>query len=243
MPEFNEDRLLRSALGPTPECPPVEMLESPDAMLDAKGRAHVEGCAWCRNEVAMLAEFQAADVRPEEAADVAWVESELARRAAPAPVPAKPVESLWSRIQAWLGSGSWQWAPLAAAALLLVVVGGMYLRQGNEGLRPVPPGEQVMRSGSFQALAPVGDLESAPAAFQWEAVPGAAQYLVRVMEVDRTVIWHTETPGTRAELAAAVRAGMTAGRTFQWTVTAVDITGRTLSETGLQTFHILTTSR
>ena len=241
--ESNEDRLLRSALGPTPECPPLEALEA----LDAKGRAHVEGCAWCTNELAMLTEFQAVDVRPEEAASVAWIESELARRAAPAPaapvrVPAKPVESVWSRIGAWLGSGSWQLAPLAAAALLLIVAGGMYLRQGNEGLRPIPAGEQVLRSGNFQAVAPVGDIAAAPADLQWEAVPGAAKYLVRVMEVDRHEIWRSETPGTRAELADAVRAQMTPGRSFQWTAAALDAGGRTIAETSLQTFHILTTS-
>jgi hypothetical protein len=232
-----EDGLLRSALGPTPECPPLEMLES----LDAKGRAHVEGCAWCSNELAMLTEFQAVDVRPEEAASVAWIESELARRAAPAPVAAKPAESLWSRIQSWMGS--WQMVPVAVAALLLVMAGGMYLRQGNEGLRPVPHGEQVWRSQSFRAIAPVGDVAAAPAEFQWEAVPGAAKYRVRVTEVDRTEIWRSETPDTRSELPAVLRAQMTAGRSFQWTAAALDASGRTISETGLQSFHILTTSR
>src|SRR4051794_37317067 len=108
MSESNEDRLLGAAGGPTPECPPLEALES----LDAKGRAHVEHCAWCRNELAMLTEFQAAEVRPEEAASVAWIESELARRAAPAPIATKPVESLWSRIRDWMGG--WQMAPVAA---------------------------------------------------------------------------------------------------------------------------------
>src|SRR3954447_18355304 len=98
--ESNEDRLLRSALGPTPECPPVEALES----LDIKGRAHVEHCARCRNELAMLTEFQAAEVRPEEAASVAWIESELAKRAAPVRDVEKPVESFWSRVGAWMGS-------------------------------------------------------------------------------------------------------------------------------------------
>lgn len=235
--QSNEDRLLRSALGPTPECPPLEALES----LDAKGRAHVEGCAWCRNELAMLTEFQAVDVRPEEAASVAWIESELARRAAPAQVAAKPADSLWSRLTSWVGD--WQMVPVAAAALVLLMAGAMYLRQGNQGLRPVPQGEQVLRSGSFKAIAPVGDVASAPAEFQWEAVPGAARYLVRVMEVDRTEIWRLETAATRAELTVPVRAQMTAGRSFQWTATALDASGRTISETGLQTFHILTTSR
>ena len=74
----NEDRLLRGALGKTPDCPSIEALENPDA----KGRAHVESCAYCRNERAMLAEFQESAPLPEDAAAVAWIESDVRHRPA-----------------------------------------------------------------------------------------------------------------------------------------------------------------
>ncbi len=76
--DSNEDRLLRSAMGKTAQCPSLEAL----AAMDAKARAHAEQCAYCRNELAMLVEFQDAAPLPGEAADLAWIQSELKRRSA-----------------------------------------------------------------------------------------------------------------------------------------------------------------
>jgi hypothetical protein len=213
--------------------------------MDAQARAHVERCAYCRNELAMLVEFQTATPRPEEAAAVAWIESELERRSAATP-QATPSEGLWSGVSSWISrafpSRGWQVIPVAAG-LLFLVAGGVYLRQGNEGLRPPAGGEPVWRSQGFAGLAPLGDVAAAPAELQWDAVPGAGKYLVRVMEVDRTEIWRAEAPGTRIALPAEIRGQMTAGRSFLWMVTARDGTGSTVAETSLQIFHILATSR
>jgi hypothetical protein len=237
----NEDRLLRSALGRTPECLSIEAL----AAMDANAREHVEHCAYCQNELAMLVEFQQAEPRPEEAAAVAWIQSELERRSATTP-KARPAEGLWDRISSWLTrafpSRGWQMIPVAAG-LILIVAGGMYLRQGNDGLRPPAGGEPVWRSQSFAGVAPLGDVTAAPADLQWEAVPGAAKYLVRVMEVDRTEIWRAESSGTRIVLPVEIRGQMTAGRSFLWLVTARNGAGSIVAETSLQTFHILATSR
>jgi hypothetical protein len=237
----DEGRLLRSALGKTPECLPIEAL----AAMDATARAHVEHCAYCQNELAMLVEFQEATPRPEEAAAVTWIQSELERRSATNP-QARPSEGLWARVSSWISrafpSRGWQMIPVAAG-LLLVVAGGMYLRQGNDGLKPPTGGEPVWRSQGFAGVAPLGDVTAAPAELQWDAVPGAAKYLVRVMEVDRTEIWRSEASSTRIVLPPEVRGQMTAGRSFLWTVTARNDTGSIVAETGLQTFHISATSR
>jgi len=211
--------------------------------MDAKSREHVEHCAYCQNELAMLVEFQQAEPRQEEAADVAWIQSELERRSATTRQASVP-DSVWARISSWIShtfpSRGWQTIAVAAG-LIFVVAGGMYLRQGNEGLRPA--GEApVWRSQGFAGVAPLGDVAAAPADLEWEAVSGAAKYQVRVMEVDRTEIWRAESSGTRILLPPEVRAQMTAGRSFLWTVTAHDVTGSTVAETGLQTFHIFATS-
>jgi hypothetical protein len=239
MPDSNEDRVLRGALGRTEECLPVERLES----LDATARAHVDHCTYCQNELALLLEFRDAAPRPEEAADLAWMQSELERRLAPA--PATTSTNLWSKAAAWFQqafpSRGWAAVPVAAG-LLLLVAGGMYLRTGEERLRP-PAGDQVWRSQSFMAIAPVGDVASPPTELQWDGVPGASQYLVRVMEVDRKEIWRGEAAATRITLPAEIRSQMVAGRSFLWTVTARDSAGSTVAETALQTFHILATSR
>jgi len=239
--DSNEDRVLRSALGRTPECLSIEALEA----MDAKTRAHVEHCAYCRNELAMLVEFQEATPRPGEAADVAWIQSELEGRSAITP-QASHSGSLWVRISAWMShtfpSRGWQTIAVAAS-LLFVVAGGMYLHQGNDRLSRPAGGEPVWRSQGFAGVAPLGDVTAAPAELQWEAVPGAGKYIVRVMEVDRTEIWRSEATGTRIPLPPELRAQMTAGRTFLWTVTARNGAGGAVAETGLQTFHILATSR
>jgi hypothetical protein len=239
MADSNEDRLLRSALGRTAECVPVERLES----LDPQARAHVERCTYCQNELAMLMQFRDAAPTAEEAPSVAWIQSELERRSAATP-QVLPSTSLWSKTGAWLKRAlparGWQAVPVAAG-LLIMVAGGMYLRKTDQGLQP-PVGEPVWRSQSFAAIAPLGDVGSAPAELQWDAAPGASKYLVRLTEVDRTEIWRGETAGTRIALPAEVRRQMIAGRSFLWAVTARDGAGRTLAETSLQTFHILVTS-
>jgi len=240
MPDSNEDRLLHSALGRTAECLPVERLET----LDAQGRAHVDHCTYCQNELAMLLEFRDAAPKAEEAADIAWMQAELERRLTATP-PRLPSPGIWEKAMAWFHqafpSRGWAAVPVAAA-LLLLVAGGMYLRTGEERLRP-PTGDQVWRSQSFAAIAPVGDVPSAPTELQWDAVPGASQYLVRVMEVDRKEIWRGEAAGTRIALPPEIRSQMTAGRSFLWTVNARDVAGSTLAESALQSFHILATSR
>jgi hypothetical protein len=236
----DEDRLLRGALGKTAECPSVEAL----AAMNAKARAHVEHCAYCQNELAMLVEFQDATPLPGESDDLAWIRAELERRSAatPATVPAK---SLWARVHGWIArvlpSRGWQMVPIAAG-LVLVAAGVMYLGPGNEALQAPPNGEPVWRSQSVTGVAPLGDV-AAPAELQWEATPGAVKYLVRVMEVDGTEIWRTEAPGTRIALPAGVRGQMSAGRSFLWTITARNANGSTVAESTLQSFHILATSR
>lgn len=239
-PNSSEARLLRSALGRTSECLPIEMLESPGA----ETRAHLESCRYCQNELAMLMEFRSAVPASDEAASVEWIQAELARRA-PASSPSPATPGIWSKAGAWFHrlfpSRAWQLVPVAAG-LLFVVAGGMYLRTGEEALRP-PTGDQVLRSRSFAAVSPVGDVASAPAELQWEVSSGASRYLVRVMEVDRTEIWRDEAATNRIALPASIRAQMSAGRSFLWVVVAWDATGTTVAETSLQTFHILATSR
>jgi hypothetical protein len=236
----NEDRL-RSALGKTAECLSVEAL----AAMDDQARAHVERCAYCRNELAMLVEFQDATPLPGEAAAVAWIQGELERRSVTTPAASRS-ESFWTRVSSWISrafpSRGWQMIPVAAG-LLFVVAGAMYLRQGDETLKAPISGEPVWRSQGLAGIAPLGDVAEAPSELQWSAVPGATEYLVRVMEVDRTEIWRSDASSTRIALPAEVRGQMTPGRSFLWTITARNRTGSTIAETTLQTFHILATAR
>jgi hypothetical protein len=244
MPEpIGDDRdLLRGALGRTPECPPLESLAAPQT--DANVRHHLEECPHCRAELALMHQFEGAEAQPEEAADVAWIESELRRRS-PAALPVR--QPFGSRLRDWFGflfspaeSGK---LGLAAAALLVLVTAGIVLRPGT-GLRIRPSEEStVLRSGRFAAISPLGDLDRAPSRLRWEAVAGAANYHVRLLEVDGTEVWSADSVDTTVDFPSSVAARIMPGRAFQWDATAHDAAGKPLASTDLQSFHILATRR
>ena len=138
-PIRDERGLLREAMGRTPECPPLEALAA--SPQDAAFKRHVEECPHCRAEVALLHQFESAETLPAEAADLAWIESELARRS---PVAAPPRNSFGDRIRAWFGvllspAGRGRLS-LVSATLLVLVAAGIYLGQGG-GVRPTPNSE------------------------------------------------------------------------------------------------------
>ena len=220
------------SLGPTPECPPLEALVA--ATPDPAVRQHLETCAHCRNELALFQEFETAEARPEEAADLAWINAELTRR------HAAPKVTLADRVRAWL---TFPRLSLAAAALVMLIAAALYLPTRN-GV-PLPDQQETSRwrSGQFAALAPLGDLDRAPGSLRWEAVNGAASYHVRLLEVDGTEVWSADVNATSVELPNNTAAKMLPGRAFQWDCSARDSSGRTIASTNLQSFHILATQR
>lgn len=203
------DEKLKAAVKATPECPSLERLA---AYLDSGGeddtraqmRAHIDGCPRCQTELALMREFVTAVPSAEEELPVKYIENRLKpeKRKAPAPRPAFA-----------------RWAMAMAACLAMVVVGSLYLRQGAPELEG-GGAAGTMRSIAIGGLTPAGDLAAAPAELQWEAAPGAASYTVRLMEVDRQVIWQTTVPVNHAAVPADVAARMTPMKTVKWEVVA-----------------------
>src|SRR3954468_578999 len=93
----HEQRLFNAALGRTGRCPSPELLA--EKASDPDMQHHVQGCAHCRTELAMLQEFENAEPRADELASVQWIESELSRRASPRSVRPR---SAWDGIRAWV---------------------------------------------------------------------------------------------------------------------------------------------
>ena len=246
-PDSNERQILKAALSRTRQCLSVEILaamaEEPiDARTDLQAREHLSGCVHCQSELALFREFQEAEARPGEIESVAWVQSELRRRSAEVArigvEPARGPESLWARVTS---RKKWRTLSVAAASLLVAVTAGLYLRSGgvpDRGEQPV-----IYRSQRVSAVAPMGEVLQAPSDFQWQSAPGAAQYQVRLMEVDRTVIWSGETANTSVSIPRDVRERMTPGRAFLWDVAARNSAGEKIAESNLQNFHILVTTR
>jgi len=231
---------IRRALSGGPGCPPLEALAAPSP--EAAVQRHLDSCPHCQNELAMFQQFEAAELRSGEATDLAWVEAELDRRRVPA------LQLSWiDRIRASLGTmflpeyrGRLSFATVAA----LLIVAGIALYVPSRGVRnPEVDSPAVWRSGQVIAIAPLGDLDRAPTQLRWEAVPGAASYRVRVLEVDGTEVWSSNVPAATADIPADLAAKMIPGRAFQWEVEARNASGKRIASTGLQNFHIVTTIR
>jgi len=243
-----EDReLWRQALEPTAACPvPEELVRvSREVPHDsAATRAHVEGCVQCQTELALVKEFQSATTDPGEAAAVSWITAELERRferiltassAAPVAVLHKPVP--WYRR---FDRGRFRVAALTAAGLLILLGVGLNLRgvQEPELNSKSAGGAVVLRSEELIALAPIGNLKQPPAELRWQAAPGAAHYLVKVMEVDRTELWKSESTETSISLPAAIRKAIVPGKTLLWQVTAMSADRRTLGSSKTLSFRL-----
>jgi len=222
------------SLGPTPECPSLETLSA--AKSDPAVRRHLETCAHCRGELAMFQEFVAAEPRPEEAADLAWVNAEMERRN---PAGA-PKVTLAVRLRAWFTLPR---LSLAAAALVLLITTKVYLPSRNQQIHSNQQETSQWRSGQIGAIAPIGDQDHPPSALRWESVPDAASYHVRLLEVDGNELWSADVITTSAEFPNTVAAIMLPGRAFQWECTARDSSGHTIASTNLQSFHNLATQR
>jgi len=239
--EKQELEILRAALERTKDCPLSEELACLlDGQAESQVAEHVESCAWCQTEIKLLQSFEAADVSYREAEDVRRVNELLQARSgeifrvprtAPAPRP-----SWWQSLFArpWRSP-----AVLAmAAVLVLVAVGLEWRRNAPPTLGPVG-GSDVLRSGALKVVAPTGDLQQAPQEIQWEAVPGATRYEVRLLEVDRTEMWKTETSELRVALPKAMEARIVPGKTILCQVAAYDSGGRKLSESEPVPFRIV----
>ena len=130
----------------------------------------------------------------------------------------------------------------AAAAVVAVVAAGsayVLLRQPPELPRSVATEPDVSRSLTLGVRSPVGDQKEAPNRLEWVAFDRAVRYRVRLLEVDRRELWSTTTTAPVAELPSTVQSSLAPGRTFLWDVTAYDTAGRTVSESGLQSFKVL----
>ena len=234
-----ESRLLKKAVSRTRACASPEQL---DGLADPDARlwAHVASCPRCQAERTLLGEFEAASPLPHEQATVSWISMRLERRfASDAPVAPRGglAEPWWRR---WFTFRSFNTAGLALAMAMLAVAVSVGLRDQRNPTLSAPTGAAAssFRSGDLTLLSPAGDFDEAPAELRWQALPAAASYSVRVMEVDRVEVWSTETHEPRAALPQQVRARVVPGKPLLWQVTAKDASGTRIAESALQRFRM-----
>jgi len=248
MPDGIATELWKVALAPLETCLTLEeLVRVSDRSLWGlpTARAHLAGCARCQTELAMLKYFQAATTHPEEASVVSWITAELERRFDRTKVvtpwsvsmPGGERRAWWRRL---LLRPPIRAAAFAFAALLAVVGVGLNLRrvQAPELASELAPGPEVLRSEELVVVGPSGDQKHVPAELRWQAVPGAARYRVKVMEVDRAELWQAELSQTGVSLPAAVRAAIVPGKTLLWQVTAIDATNKPVAASQILRFRL-----
>jgi len=211
-----EDEILKRALSPGPDCLPLEQLgRYADGALTGEDRSaaarHIEGCLTCQAELALMQSLTS----PEALALSERSESK--------------------------GQNIFPMAAAAAAVLIVVAAGSYYFLPGRAPALPpsVTTDREVTRSVVLAVRSPVGDQQQAPQRFEWTAVDRAVRYRVRLLEVDRRELWSTTTTDAEVEIPPTVQASLTPGRSFLWDVTAYDGSDRTISESGPQSFTVL----
>ena len=220
----------RSALARTPDCVPIERLDAP---LTPSEAGHLASCGRCQSELALLSEFEDSTARAGEGAAVSWIVASLRRRGAP--LSPSAAERPWWRWQA-----QWQWARLAAAAatIALVAVAGYGLWDSEPAVRTGQNEPRVYRAGGLQAVAPIGDVAAVPRQLQWAPFGGATVFEVRILEVDRAVLWQGTTTATQIEIPTGVIAQLVPGKTVLWEVSARDAAGAVVAESGTQRLRV-----
>ncbi len=243
MPEERKiDRqTLRRAVSRTAECLSMEQLErvvESGEAGDPAQRNHLSDCLFCQTELSMLRTFLAAEAQPDEGAAGAWIANQLekrgvagaAARSTPAAFP------WWSRI---FGLRSVLAASVLAVLLFAIVILRHEPKEPELQARLSAAGG-VSRSQQVMTVSPKGDLQARPSEFQWRSFPGAASYVVNVMEIDGGNIWSGRSSTASLQVPSDVRRQIIPAKTLMWKVTALDAAGKNVAESGVERFRLTT---
>jgi hypothetical protein len=236
-----EEPNLTTALRPGPDCPPIERLgRYADGALTPDERrreqAHIDGCANCQAELALLHEFAAPPIRDDEAEAVRWGVEQLQRREPEIFDSGRTNESPVRRSLSFRRMRP----ALALAVVLLAVVGGYYVTNRAPRLpSDIGSGPEATRSLTIEVRSPLGDQAAVPARLEWQAIGGAARYRVRLMEVDRQVIWSGDAVDAAIDLPPDIRARIAPGKTLVWQVTAFNAANAPIAESNAGRFRLV----
>jgi hypothetical protein len=235
----------KKVLATTPECLTPEQLDQ--VLQTTSSTPHLDQCARCQAELAMLKAFTSDAPLPGEGAGVAWISSQLDRRIGEIKSGAK------GQSEATLAQGatpSWivrifkqkgfSWA-LPAAAIAAIAIASAFLLRPEKAPKlqaGLETQRLVYRTQELQLVSPIGEVQRVPAGLSWQAAEGSSNYHVVIMEVDRSELWSGDTHATSIEIPTAVRAKFLPGKPLLWQITARDAQGNLLSTSQVQRFVI-----
>ncbi len=222
----SERRFLKEVFGSGTECPLFTDLAAAIERGDPAAARHAAACPHCAAELNLYAEFMAVDTAIADS-DVRWIVRRLTN-------PARPRRA---KLLSWIDSLFHPRSLLAGAAAfatVVVAIGiGVELR-GPGRVRPVS--DSAERAQAVETIAPKGSLAGMPVELKWTAIPGAVRYNLRLMEVDRTVLWQQSAASSPLAIPAAIQKLALPGKRLLWTVEALDAGGRVLAS-GTQDFR------
>ena len=233
--------MLRTALGPTADCPSIDDLEqvltgqiSPSTAI----ARHVRYCSYCRTEMEMLSAFSTVQDPPSEQVKQVVARLQANSKQVFPKIPAAETSSWWERA---FSARHLVQASLAMAAVLLVAAVMLKLNTAkNPSLEAAnQTTHEVFRSGSFDLVSPVGDIQEPPKKIRWDKVDGAMIYQVRVLEVDRNELWKAETQDTQIDVPQAIRDRIVPAKTLFCEIDAFNSSGTKVSGTGLIRFRLV----
>jgi len=192
---------------------------------------HADRCPACAAERDLARLFDDPDAAALPAGDVDFVVSRLKETSpvrppaghvvafpGPKAAPVRPVrQDRQDRTQFWK----------IAAALLLVLGGGLLFQLSRPGAPPLPPPVTAgpVRGGEIETLSPAGDVTAIPSELRWTPREGTRLYRVRLVAVDDTVLWEGTVPAPPARLPDGVIAKLHRAVAYTWSVEALDASG------------------
>jgi len=199
---------------------------------------HLKNCAACSTELELFRRFFLEEPTAAERADVEWIAGKLRRVSAPA--HSADAESLrwWGRLGALFSNRGWAWAGATAMAMLAIAV-----FVGTEDHPRLPgdlgQGSTIQRSGQLVVDEPSGDVEQTPSELCVTPYSGASRYRFELREVDRTLIWSTESAKSGVDLPQEIRDLLLPGKTLVWSAQALNAAGEELASSGPQRFRVV----
>jgi hypothetical protein len=203
------------------DCPSREAFEKSfrtDATLEERERMadHAMACPSCRARMEVLLDVRQEIAsrrrvfRPMAKASLEELKSRVSAR------PSRPRRFLGVRLMPIATAGA-----LLAAALVAVFIIG-----------PLAPRDGVMRdgeAGGLVLLSPKGEIKGTPMEFRWDGPVEANTYFIEVID-DRlaVIIPQTGTVERFYSLPIGYENRFAPGRTYIWSLTAVDDVGRTI---------------
>jgi len=238
---------LELLFGKTASCPPVETLVAGEqtGMPDRHMRSHVNGCLFCKAELASWRAFEYSEPTFAEGEAVNEIAGELDWRV-PSAIrretqrPARTRTRFFRVLGEWFRSKQRSALSLVFVCSVLVVISLQIQFRHSSPLVSRLDTPQSWRGNTLSLVAPTGRLDHVPNSFKWESIPNAREYQVRVLAVDRAELWARTVTGTNFVVDQDLKNVLARHSAFFWRVTGLSSEGRALASSELERFEIKT---